>query len=408
MVTIIIRGLFERFDYNIQLAQEGITILTGPNGYGKSTIIRSLKALRDSDVEFFMELEFKSLEIIQENEKDNLLIEKNSEILTINHRIKIDKESVTRWKNRMRYRREVHSINTSQQEADSINEYFEEYRQALKIMQQSVGEVECIEEQRLIRVDERRMMHHVDEVRRVDKRVINVVEEIPAKLLQEMRRVANEYSWVANELDSTYPERLFEQREDIQKDEFESKLIAMQEKVEKLNKYGISNISKLRHVEFQAEYAKALKVYFEDFDRKYQEYEGLIEKLDLFTDMVNRRFKFKQVVISNDSGMMVVDDKGKGLRLSKLSSGEKEILVLFYRLLFEVKDGVLLLVDEPEISLHIAWQRMFAEDLKKVVEKKNMTAIIATHSPQMINGNRKIQRDLGALYAERLNQREHK
>ena len=78
MVAIIILDLFERFDYNIQLAQEGITILTGPNGYGKSTIIRSLKALRDSDVEFFMELEFKSLEIIQENEKYNLLIEKNA------------------------------------------------------------------------------------------------------------------------------------------------------------------------------------------------------------------------------------------------------------------------------------------------------------------------------------------
>lgn len=180
----------------------------------------------------------------------------------------------------------------------------------------------------------------------------------------------------------------------------------MQDRVEKLNKYGISNISKLRHVEFQAEYAKALKVYFEDFDKKYHEYEDLIDKLDLFTDMINRRFKFKQVVTSNEYGMQVVDDNNKVMKLSKLSSGEKEILVLFYQLLFEVEDEVMLLVDEPEISLHVAWQRMFGEDLKKIVARKHITAIVATHSPQMINGNGRIQRDLGALYAERLNKRE--
>ena len=39
-----IKKLFDQFDYNIELNPEGITILTGPNGYGKTTILRIIHA----------------------------------------------------------------------------------------------------------------------------------------------------------------------------------------------------------------------------------------------------------------------------------------------------------------------------------------------------------------------------
>ena len=99
------------------------------------------------------------------------------------------------------------------------------------------------------------------------------------------------------------------------------------------------------------------------------------------------------------------DNPEKELALSQLSSGEKETVVLFYQLLFDVPDNVILLVDEPEISLHVAWQREFAEDIKTVVESKGITALIATHSPQFINGNRGIQIDLGELYTNGLDKK---
>lgn len=123
----------------------------------------------------------------------------------------------------------------------------------------------------------------------------------------------------------------------------------------------------------------------------------------MFTDMINARFLFKKVKISKEERLQVVaEDTGAELNLSELSSGEKETLVLFYQLLFEVPDGAMLLVDEPEISLHIAWQRMFADDLMRIVEYKNMKALVATHSPQIVNGRRDIQVDLGELYEKRL------
>lgn len=256
----------------------------------------------------------------------------------------------------------------------------------------------------MIRVEERRRGLTYEDRRNFEREIIKVVDEIPEKLLNAMKKVASEYSRVANELDSTYPQRLFCQNTGISNSEFNDFMCTMQEKVEKLNKYDISNIQKLQDIEFREEDARALKVYFEDFDKKYSQYEKFLNKLDLYTDMVNARFKFKSIQISNKEGLIISDDDGNKIMLSKLSSGEQETLVLFYQLIFEVPDKVMLLVDEPEISLHIAWQRMFAEDLQKIVDQKKIVALIATHSPQIVNGNWNIQKDLGKLYADRISQ----
>ena len=105
----------------------------------------------------------------------------------------------------------------------------------------------------------------------------------------------------------------------------------MTEKAKKLDKYGISNIRRIENVQFREADARALKVYFEDFERKYEQYEDLIERFDLFTDIINRRFLFKQVFVSSESGLLVKDnDTGEAIDLSELSSGEQEMLVLFY------------------------------------------------------------------------------
>jgi len=44
------------------------------------------------------------------------------------------------------------------------------------------------------------------------------------------------------------------------------------------------------------------------------------------------------------------------------------------------------LIDEPEISLHITWQKEFLDDLLKIIKMQNFQVLIATHSPSIING----------------------
>ena len=72
---------------------------------------------------------------------------------------------------------------------------------------------------------------------------------------------------------------------------------------------------------------------------------------------------------------------------SKLSSGEQNELVLFYKLIFHAAKGDMILIDEPELSLHISWQNKFIQDLIEVTSINDVSIIIATHSPDIIDEN---------------------
>ena len=86
---------------------------------------------------------------------------------------------------------------------------------------------------------------------------------------------------------------------------------------------------------------------------------------------------------------MVTNNKtGSKINLEDLSSGEKHEIILMYDLLFSVSEGSVVLIDEPEISLHIAWQFNFIPDVKKIAQVADFHFIIATHSPQIINDDR--------------------
>ncbi len=237
-------------------------------------------------------------------------------------------------------------------------------------------------------------------ISRFERQTIKVIEEIPEKLKKKMNMVSTKYSSEANKLDSSYPNRLFKTKKGITKEKYEQSIKSMNEKFEKLNKYNISDIKRLEEqVVFLDEHSKALKIYFEDFEKKYEVFEDFIDQLDLFTDIINSRLKFKEIKISRDEGIVVYkSNTSERLRLDQLSSGEKQEIILFYELIFESEKNIHLLIDEPEISLHIEWQLKFMDDLLKIVEKKKFKVTVATHSPQIINNHWDIQIDLGELY----------
>ncbi|PBC21187.1 hypothetical protein CK226_20265 [Mesorhizobium sp. WSM4311] len=58
-----------------------------------------------------------------------------------------------------------------------------------------------------------------------------------------------------------------------------------------------------------------------------------------------------------------------------------------YGLIFKTKENSLLLIDEPEISLHIAWQKKFLSDLRQIISLSPMDVVLSTHSPQLIGSN---------------------
>ena len=64
---ICVKKLFGRFDYNIAMKPGGITIITGPNGFGKSTILKIVNALSKGNIAYFVKLDFASLVVEFDN-----------------------------------------------------------------------------------------------------------------------------------------------------------------------------------------------------------------------------------------------------------------------------------------------------------------------------------------------------
>ena len=410
---IVYEKLFGIFDYQIELKNGGVTIITGPNGFGKSTILRSIDAFYSLDIIFFSMLDYEKISFFSNVDDEPISIEKKGQKIIINgFDINVNdlQDEILRKLRRPYYYRidESNWIDRRTDEIISKNDIIQDYIQNsyiddeieiqdfkfLKLrekVKEYSGETKFIKEQRLLR--ERVYL-------RKEKQNVNVIDELPDQFKEKINRVSSIYSSEANKLDSSYPNRLFETKNGITKEEYTKALEYMDEKFEKLNKYNISDIKILgKQVRFLKEHSKALKVYFSDFEKKYKVFEELIEQLDLFTDIINSRLKFKDIRISRDEGIVVYkSNTDEQLKLAQLSSGEKQEIILFYELIFESDKNIHLLIDEPEISLHIEWQLKFMDDLLRIAEKKKLKVTVATHSPQIINNHWDIQIDLGEMY----------
>lgn len=130
---------------------------------------------------------------------------------------------------------------------------------------------------------------------------------------------------------------------------------------------------------------KVLWHYLNDVDSKLKVFDELLDETELFINIINTRFLYKKMSLDKTKGFVFTASKKGIVPLRSLSSGEQHELVLAYELLFMVKERSLILIDEPELSLHVTWQRKFLEDIKRISDLANLDFLIATHSPLIIN-----------------------
>lgn len=69
---------------------------------------------------------------------------------------------------------------------------------------------------------------------------------------------------------------------------------------------------------------------------------------------------------------------------SELSSGEQQMLALLVKVIASATPNARILIDEPEISLHVSWQRLLPIMLSKLCEHFDCDMVIATHSPLLV------------------------
>ncbi|MGB7606131.1 MAG: AAA family ATPase [Lutisporaceae bacterium] len=212
---------------------------------------------------------------------------------------------------------------------------------------------------------------------------------------------------LTQELDRTFPARLIQMMTCESNDNIISieRIIQELEELERrrmrLEEVGLltstTNTSVQPTTAIDESTIKVLSLYIKDTKDKLNIFNEVERKINLMKEIINKRFINKVMKINRLKGFVFELPDNTLLSPEKLSSGEQNELVLIYELLFKSEPNSLILIDEPEISLHIAWQQEFLNDMLKISEITGINLLIATHSPDIINGRWDLTTGLGEI-----------
>ena len=102
--------------------------------------------------------------------------------------------------------------------------------------------------------------------------------------------------------------------------------------------------------------------------QKLRVFDELERRLTTFKNFLDNRFSTKVLELSRADGMRFVRVAAADQAAWPFSSGEQQMTVLAYEILFRAKPNTLVIVDEPELSLHVLWQDSLVNDLTTMGE----------------------------------------
>lgn len=105
----------------------------------------------------------------------------------------------------------------------------------------------------------------------------------------------------------------------------------------------------------------------------------IYSQINLFLDIIKDFISDKN--FSFNSGRLIIENSHETIEHTKLSSGEKQLIILMVEALLQNGNEHIFMADEPELSLHIAWQRKIIPAIKQI--NPNAQVIVATHSPEV-------------------------
>ena len=108
----------------------------------------------------------------------------------------------------------------------------------------------------------------------------------------------------------------------------------------------------------------------------------LSEPKKKFQDMIDRLFDETGKQLIRTKNEILFTQIGEELTPYQLSSGEKQILAILLTVLIEDNLPYVLFMDEPEISLHIEWQKNLIDMIMDL--NPHVQIVLTTHSPAVI------------------------
>ena len=432
-----VNGLFGRFDHELKFrSDERIIIMIGPNGSGKTMTLRMIDILFNQPLVRLASMPFRQLEVSfddgsslvvvkmpreeeQEDEgqedEDTVGLElkflphgDQAQVVPIPFHVQpqqldfpvemiedaipvLNQVGPRSWHNR-RTGKLLSLGNVIAQFGDELAQNFGELSVEIPEWLQDIRKliaVHFIDTERLTRSLPRRrrsaqrFRSHVvtGYAEGFPQRTVRLYSEELAKRVQEK---LTEYGSLSQSLDRTFPVRLVEEHKgsDYSMEHLRSELDDIEDKRSALVEAGLlaqeqAGLAIPALDSIDESRRGVLAVYAQDAKDKLSVFDNLYQKVDAFRRIANSRFLHKRVMVRTD-GLSVVNSDGSELDLEMLSSGEQHELVILYELLFRIPDNSLVLIDEPELSLHVLWQEQFLKDIEEMATLSNFRVILAT------------------------------
>lgn len=145
--------------------------------------------------------------------------------------------------------------------------------------------------------------------------------------------------------------------------------------------------------ETDTKYNSVLEIYREILEERKKAREAALRPLNEFQASVNKFLDQKKLKIGmrnverpvrqrpSSSYVLVESDAGRPYHLTALSSGERQIATMLYSASRTKFHSGAFLIDEPELSLHIDWQRLILSEIQQQYPERQIIA--CTHSPEV-------------------------
>src|SRR5262249_23527484 len=150
----------------------------------------------------------------------------------------------------------------------------------------------------------------------------------------------SEYVERSQELDQSFPARILARNgtAPLSVGELRRQMVELKEKQDKLSSLGIlSPVELMRDIpdETDSTTLSTLSIYVHDTRTKLAFFDDLATKIDVLSELVNKRFRHKQFAVRRGRGFVITGPSGDDIPVVALSSGEQHELVMLCEILFK-------------------------------------------------------------------------
>jgi ABC-type lipoprotein export system ATPase subunit len=436
-----ITGLFGTRNLDFQLDSQEPTILTGANGAGKSTILRTIDAVSTAHWVELFSIPFHRLELLFETGIRLIATQdggtfrlhlSNEESWITNHqalrtqsyiqeRISKSSHNVRNYQSKARrtsrtlvagsvvtpslFESLLRNLSTQDIEEVGLSSFSKMLPSGtlppawVDSLPQTFP-VLFITDQRLVVENQDPSPDNAQSTDTTPTRI--AVEKIAQQIASIITSARAEYGNLSQSIDREFPRRIIEAMEDPTKvslSELQQELESLVQQGRLLQQAGLltqDTLEEFKGLNFSPPNTRAaILTYIRGIQTKYRAQEPLRRRLALFVEFLDRHYKGKQVSVDSEHGLLIqTNGQDSPLSPARLSSGEQQILVLAHHILFRAATGTLVLIDEPELSLHVVWLSSLVDDLSEMGHERELAFILATHSPTLIAGREDLKRSL--------------